>query len=561
MAAPVLASVGAYLGPSTSSTANVAVPSGVAANDIILVTLHWENSAVPTPPSPFVQIDVEALVAPGYWNRVYWKRATGADSGTYNFTLNASDYRTAIAARFTGCITTGDPWDVFTNASSSSTSTTTPAVSLTTTGADRLLVWMADLWDTSTFTAPQSPQVYARPTNSWTSSRLLDICTRSQAAAGATGNVTGTLGIARERIAWLIALKPTAATSAPTVNAGADVTGHAPSTAFTRTATENSNGATITSRAWTISSGPAGVGTTIGTAAALSWTPTVAGSYVLQYAATNSVGTGTDTMSITVAVAPQPPGSVFDLTNWKLTTSFEDPSDPGDADEVLQPELNTYLDANFYLNGSNAMVMSTPVNGTTTSGSSATRYEFREMEAGWNMATSGYRRLTVSGIFDPTSIVGGSQPRQEIICGQIHGPSGTPPLYLSVEFTSGTGGTPVTPRLRVYKDGPGLANILSPLTSTTGITYRIEVANGRTKLWAAIGGVVDLPGAPQYDWAAAEFTEDTSVCYLKAGSYHKTTVASGSSGAAIVTITYLELLQGGAPPIVLASGFLPFFDS
>lgn len=265
-------------------------------------------------------------------------------------------------------------------------------------------------------------------------------------------------------------------------------------------------------------------------------------------------GTGTDQISGAIALfgrqaPPTPPGSVFDLDDWKLTL----PTGPvGNPTDIVQPELDTYTDDNFKLNASNQMVMTAPVQGTTTSGSGGTRCEFREMEgddeAGWNMATTGTRRLTVTGIFDPTSITGGTQPRQEMIVGQIHGPSGTPPMYLSVEFTSGVAGNPVTPRLRVYKDGPGLANILSPLTATTAITYRIEVGGGRCKLWAAIGQVADLPASPQFDWAASEFTEDTTVCYLKAGSYNKSLAANGNSGAAIATITYLELVQPAPAP-------------
>src|SRR5690606_10058007 len=48
----------------------------------------------------------------------------------------------------------------------------------------------------------------------------------------------------------------------------------------------------------------------------------------------------------------QAPGDVFDLTSWKITLPTEDPEDPGDADEVTQPELNTYADEHFYLDGS-----------------------------------------------------------------------------------------------------------------------------------------------------------------------------------------------------------------
>ena len=74
--------------------------------------------------------------------------------------------------------------------------------------------------------------------------------------------------------------------------------------AFTRTATENDGGATITARTWKIQAGPAGVGTTIGTAAALSWTPATPGTYTLRYSATNSVGTGTDDVVVTATSVP-----------------------------------------------------------------------------------------------------------------------------------------------------------------------------------------------------------------------------------------------------------------
>src|SRR5207253_8423337 len=57
---------------------------------------------------------------------------------------------------------------------------------------------------------------------------------------------------------------------------------------------------TPTSRAWTVVSGPTGVGSTIGTAAALSFTPSTAGTYTLRYSATNSAGTGTDDVVLTV---------------------------------------------------------------------------------------------------------------------------------------------------------------------------------------------------------------------------------------------------------------------
>lgn len=444
MTIPGPVTAGAYLAEGNGTSAAIAVPSGVAANDIIIVHIHAENTETITAPTGFTLIGrADVTGASDFYHSVFWKRATGSDSGTYTFSWSTSTWRTGFALRIPGCITSGSPIDASTHAESATTSTTTPSVSLTTTGADRLIVWLADLYDVSTWTIPTN---YTRPTISGVpSSRLMDGGTRGQASAGSTGTVTGTLGTARQRTAWLLALIPAA-------------------------------------------------------------------SYVA-------------------------PGSAFDIDDWKLTL----PTGPAsDATEVTQPTLETYADANFYLDGSNQIVMTAPVQGSTTSGSGAARCEFREMESGaeanWTMASSGFRQLTVTGMFDPTNIT----DRKEMIIGQIHGVTGTPPWYLAAEFH-------VTPaRIRLYKDGPGVANVVTDITATTLITYRIRVYQGRVKFWAAAGAVAALPAVPLYDWAASEFTDNTG-CYLKFGAYNKSNVATGGTGSAISTITYAQLIQPADP--------------
>jgi PKD repeat protein len=92
------------------------------------------------------------------------------------------------------------------------------------------------------------------------------------------------------------------AQAAPTVGAGADANATA-GTTFSRTATESANGSTITSRSWTIVSGPFDTGASLGTAAALSWAPNTPGTYTVRYSATNGIGTSTDDMVLTVGAA------------------------------------------------------------------------------------------------------------------------------------------------------------------------------------------------------------------------------------------------------------------
>jgi len=239
------------------------------------------------------------------------------------------------------------------------------------------------------------------------------------------------------------------------------------------------------------------------------------------------------------------PGTVFNLANvWSLTL----PTGPvADADEILPAALPTYASRYWYLDTSNRLVATAPVQGSHTSGSLATRSELREWyqgaRAAWAFATSTPRQLTVTGVFDPTSI----SDSKVMIVGQIHGASGTPPIYLTVDFDN------PSPRLRLFENGPGLMDLLTNLTATTQITYRIYIGGGRCKIWAAVGTVANLPGLPQYDKPASTYS-DGSACYLKAPCYNKSEVPDGGTGDAIATITVLELLQDMAPGATKTGG-------
>jgi hypothetical protein len=91
----------------------------------------------------------------------------------------------------------------------------------------------------------------------------------------------------------------------PVVEAGPDAVMQAGT--FTRTAQETAGDTATTSRRWYVVQGPSLVGSTIGSAAALSWTPPSLGRWVLGYTATNSGGTSDpDTFVLTVGVTGVP---------------------------------------------------------------------------------------------------------------------------------------------------------------------------------------------------------------------------------------------------------------
>jgi hypothetical protein len=249
--------------------------------------------------------------------------------------------------------------------------------------------------------------------------------------------------------------------------------------------------------------------------------------------------TATPTLTVSGTVY-KPPGSFFNLTNWKITVPYDGPDGDVYADEITQPALNSLVDPRyFYLDASNQMVMDAPVNGDTTSGSTGVRAELREMdgavESSWDKTTAS-RQLTVAGYFDPTNITGGSAPKKVMIVGQIHETSGTPGIYLTVDYDASPS------RLRLFKDGPGVGNLVTNFLPTDKLAFRIECTAGNVNIYGVVGNETQLPSTPQFTFPASGFAEVTG-SYLKTGAYNKTDTGTGSTGDSIAKITYLNLNQ------------------
>lgn len=253
-------------------------------------------------------------------------------------------------------------------------------------------------------------------------------------------------------------------------------------------------------------------------------------------------------------VVPPLPSGVLDLSYWHLTT----PEDRGDgiAEQINQPELDDYESDNFYVDEDGFVVCVAPVDGASTSAASgATRMELRQhRKVGYANAAmdpnDGTRwQMTITTSADPTSITGGSNPRQELIIAQIHGAGDSPiPLILSAEWTSS--GSAVTPRVRVFRNGPAISTpIISGITTTTRLSFRIRLDDDRLRVWGVAGERSALPSigtSTPYDWPVSDFT-DQEGWYFKAGAYHKTTITSGSSGQGIARISFLEVLEPSDP--------------
>jgi hypothetical protein len=138
-----IVSAGTTLNYATRTTVAITVPSSAAAGHIAIVDLYYEGSAttVTGVPTGFTR---EAACGP--FNNMhldrYWKRLTGADTGTYSFTVSANVNTMAQAILLSGRMSSGSPFDTSTGATvtGGTASGSPPALTLTatTTGVDLL---------------------------------------------------------------------------------------------------------------------------------------------------------------------------------------------------------------------------------------------------------------------------------------------------------------------------------------------------------------------------------------------------------------------------------------
>lgn len=70
-------------------------------------------------------------------------------------------------------------------------------------------------------------------------------------------------------------------------------------------ATAEELGSGITARSWTVTDGPAAVGSVLSTATTLAWSPPLPGRYEIEYSATNTAGSSADQLRVTV-LGPEP---------------------------------------------------------------------------------------------------------------------------------------------------------------------------------------------------------------------------------------------------------------
>jgi trimeric autotransporter adhesin len=203
---PTFGTAGTYNTGSVRTSTPVAVPASLADGDLVLVHLYLEITNAVTPAAGFTEVTTAATTTDNTVGRVFYKRlgvgeaATDTTAGTYTFT-HPSGFTEGVATRYPGVITSGQPFELANSAARSGAGTASPAVSLTLTGRDRLLVWSSTSVGVGAWAPP------AGLTERVDASREITIATDDQQAAGATGSLSGT-GPTGSMTSWLLALVP-----------------------------------------------------------------------------------------------------------------------------------------------------------------------------------------------------------------------------------------------------------------------------------------------------------------------------------------------------------------
>lgn len=124
-----------------TSKTDVTSPSGVVADDIVLIfiAIDGNGSNAEADADGFATID-SAASAP-IEIVMLWKRSTGSEPANYTVNWTGSEKARFMTVRVSGCITTGDPWDVVSSAKIQGVTTTHTLNRLTSAVVDTLALY------------------------------------------------------------------------------------------------------------------------------------------------------------------------------------------------------------------------------------------------------------------------------------------------------------------------------------------------------------------------------------------------------------------------------------
>ncbi len=150
---PIFEEVGAYVGGTSVTTIDVPYTGGESNNDIVFLQLSgWGSNVGYNTPSGWTilsEVPSISLDSP----IVFWRRCNGTESGSQTVTWTASQNATGIMSRWSGCKTSGDPFEALTDTPLLNASVYT-VPSITTLGDTRLAVCLIERYGNTNSGSP-----------------------------------------------------------------------------------------------------------------------------------------------------------------------------------------------------------------------------------------------------------------------------------------------------------------------------------------------------------------------------------------------------------------------
>lgn len=216
-----------------SSTASVAVPTGVQSGDIVILTCTVDRTDIDLTtkwPANFVNINMGTATGDGQRVGAAYKRLTGADSGSY--TLSGLGFATewiCQAIAFSGRHATNNPVASLATDSSANTSPVSVNASTVTalSGDDLVMISGPDVSATGVGNGHTPPAGYTEATDAEQGFSNLSIAYKENVSAGATGTVTASFALTSGNSGWVAFL-----IRIPSASSAQDVTLSAVASAF-----------------------------------------------------------------------------------------------------------------------------------------------------------------------------------------------------------------------------------------------------------------------------------------------------------------------------------------
>lgn len=187
------------------------LPSGWAQNDIFLLFVSYERTSVTiNTPSGWANVTGSPSDLTGNFRmNAYWKRAGSSESAPSVTQSNSQSIDSgATIFAFRGCATSGNPYDVSTSATKTSTSTSLSWPSVTTTVSDTLVVQSrtGSVGTVASYSNAALGSLTERH-DAANGFRPLVVVTGIKASAGSTGSTTATASSTSQDVYYTIALK------------------------------------------------------------------------------------------------------------------------------------------------------------------------------------------------------------------------------------------------------------------------------------------------------------------------------------------------------------------